>query len=137
MSSDTIDILSFQQYLTIQDLNATQHGGTYFCVVINEAGYGISMSTVNVLPAIVVQPQDFKTTVDQLANFTCKAESFPSPSYRWEKLNPTTPVVGESDPLLEIFPVLFTSFGDYRCIAFTNISGQVNETASDAATLFG
>lgn len=136
LSADTIEILSFEQYLNINDLNATQHGGAYFCVVINEAGYGISVSTVNVVPAFVAQPQDFKTDVGQAATFSCEAQSFPSPSYRWEKL-PSMPIEDVSGPVLVINPVTFSSFGDYRCIAYINVSGQINETASEAATLFG
>ena len=124
-------------YLLISNVNATLHGGTYFCVAINEAGYGISMSTLYVTPAFVTQPQDVKTTNGSTVEFNCEAQSFPSPSYRWEKLSPTMPIVGAEDRFLEFDPVLFHDFGDYHCVAFTNVSGMLNETESDNATLFG
>ena len=136
LSTDTIEILSFSQYLTINDLNATQHGGTYYCVVINEAGYGISTSTLYITPAFVVQPEDIKTDNGSNVSFNCEAQSFPFPSYQWERLTSTI-LDGETDPTLEFRPAVFDDFGDYRCIAFTNVSGLVSGTQSDNATLFG
>ena len=72
--------------MIIPDANATQDERTYFCVAINQAGYGISSSTLYITPAFVVQPQDIKTTVDTSVAFNCEAQSFPFPSYRWERV---------------------------------------------------
>ena len=46
-------------------------------------------------------------------------------------------IPGEDDTELTIDPVQFTDFGNYICVASINVSGTINETESDEATLFG
>ncbi len=130
MANETIDILSFESTITINNLNATQHGGVYYCVVINEAGYDISTSTLYITPAFVVEPEDIRTTNGSIVAFNCEAEAFPYPTYRWEKS--ALVLTGEIEQVLEFDPVLFNDFGNYSCIASIDIAGVVNETSSSA-----
>ena len=135
MANETIDILETGPYYVIENLNATQHGGTYYCVVMNEAGYDISTSVVYVTPAFVVEPEDIKTTNGSTVAFNCEAQSFPFPAYSWEK-DSSTELEGENEQTLEFDPVTFNDFGNYSCIASINVSGVVSEARS-VATLFG
>ena len=104
--------------LTINDIHAG-NGGNYTCVVSNAAGNDSATAALYVAPAIVTQPTDILTRNGTVVNFTCEAQSFPGPTYQWEKYSETMAAfisVG-SDPVLEFSPAVFGDEGSYRCVA--------------------
>ena len=104
--------------LAIDDVG-TVNGGNYTCVVSNAAGNDSATATLYVAPIVVTQPADILTRNGTVVNFTCEAESFPTPEYQWEKYDETVDTfirVG-SDPVLEFSPAVFGDEGTYRCVA--------------------
>ena len=120
--------------LTIDDIGAG-NGGNYTCVVSNAAGNDSATATLYVAPAIVTQPTDILTRNGTVVNFTCEAESFPAPTYQWERYDETMATFNTvgSDPVLEFSPAVFGEEGSYYCRATSN---RVAVT-SDNATLTG
>ena len=125
--------------LTISSINATQDGGMYTCVVVNQAGQDSANVTLYVRPLIVDQPQDQFTRQGDSVTLSCRADSFPSPLYQWEKYNTTSEsyyqLPGETNRTLEIISVEFDDFGDYRCVAIAPVIGDTDR--SDNATITG
>ena len=76
--------------LTISTINATEDGGSYECVVINDAGFGVATANLYVRPIIVEDPVDMEPSTGDNITLSCRAESFPYPEYRWEMMNPDT-----------------------------------------------
>ena len=125
--------------LTISSINATQDGDMYTCVVVNQAGQDSANVTLYVRPLIVDQPQDQFTRKGETVTLSCRADSFPSPLYQWEKFNTTSEsyyqLPGETNHTLEFSSVEFDDFGDYRCVATAPV---INDTdASINATITG
>ena len=104
--------------LTIDDIGAV-NGGDYTCVVSNAADSDSATATLYVAPAIVTQPTDILTRNGTIVNFTCEAESFPAPTYLWERYDETmaTFISIGSDPVLEFSPAVFGDEDSYCCIA--------------------
>ena len=127
--------------LTLSNVD-TSVSGTYYCAVINEAGSGVATANLYVTPNITTQPASVAVPTGlNGSTLTCMADSFPDPEYRWEKRS--TPedeyseVPDSEGSLLTINSVTHSTNGYYRCIAYTNVSGIINETASDPATVTG
>ena len=133
-SDENVDISSNSTHsvLTISNVNATQHGGGYRCVASNAAGNDSDIGTLYVSPVITVQPVETLLTSDgSTEQLVCVADSFPSPEYRWEKLNANANVFeaisGGNSGVLEFSTVQFSDYGVYRCVATApeiNISAE-------------
>ena len=125
--------------LTISSINATQDGGMYTCVVVNQAGQDSANVTLYVRPLIVDQPQDQFTRQGDSVTLSCHADSFPSPLYQWEKYNTTSEsyyqLPGETNLTLEFSSVEFDDLGDYRCVATAPVIGDID--ISDNTTIIG
>ena len=52
------------QSFTLHSINATQNGGQYFCIVINEAGVELNSTLFYIRPVITIQPQDVLTNAN-------------------------------------------------------------------------
>ena len=129
--------------LSLSNINSSV-GGTYYCTVINEAGIGVESVDLFVTPKIITHPVGIAAnTFDIVPALTCMAQSFPDSEYRWEKRETFGNEYFEipdsegasfnyADSLLS-----FIDSGYYRCIAYTNVSGIINETASDPAVITG
>jgi len=104
--------------LTISNIDAV-NGGNYTCVVSNAAGNDSATATLYVAPTIITQPADILTRNGTAVNFTCEAESFPTPEYQWEKYDETmgTFIIVGSNSVLEFSPAVFRDEGTYRCVA--------------------
>ena len=127
--------------LNITSVNATEDGGIYECVVINAAGSDTTTVTLNVRPNFIEHPMDMETNTGDNITLTCRAESFPSPQYRWEMMNRTTnmfePVTnGATNNVLELNSIEFSNFGMYRCCATAPDPVNV-ELCSNNATVTG
>ena len=132
-------ILTNRSSLTINSVNITNDGGSYTCLVINEAGVGREDTILYVRPVITVQPMDVLTEAGQQVILTCLADSFPALTYQWEMMNRTTmnfdTLTGENSTSLVFSSIQFEQYGRYRCRA-TTPTIDVNVT-SDAALITG
>ena len=129
--------------LTLSNVD-TSVAGTYYCTVLNWAGYDTETANLYITPMIITHPEGINATVgDSVPTLTCMADSFPDPEYRWEKRNSSKDEYSEipdSDGSSLSYTDSYISFptnGYYRCIAYTNVSGIINETASDPAIVSG
>ena len=127
--------------LTLSNVD-TSVSGTYYCaVVLNEVGIGIEAASLYITPKITAHPVGINATVGVSHTLTCMANSFPDPEYRWEKRSTLedeySEVPNSEGSSLKFQPVFYSTNGYYRCIAYTNVSGIINETASDPATVTG
>ena len=132
-------ILENGTILFIESINATLNGGSYECVVINEAGLGRNDTTLYVRPVITEQPMDVETEVDNIVTLTCIADSFPAPDYQWEMMNRSTgafePIDGETNTTLVFDYVDYEDYGTYRCEVTTP---NINEViTSEEAVITG
>ena len=119
--------------LSLSSINATQDGGGYVCVAIDEAGAG-SSSIANLYVSLEITTQPINQYVRRGDNvtLTCTADSFPAPTYQWEFFNTTLerfmPIPAEvsgTNPVLAIGEVEYQGFGTFRCNVTTEI---INET---------
>ena len=137
--NDTSLIVGNEQTLVLINVNVS-HGGSYDCVVINDAGYGIDSSILFFVPKFVVHPQNVELEQMQTLRLTCEAEGFPSPSIQWEKMNRVTgmfeAISGEISTVFMINSVNFSDFGMYQCVASNVINGvEYNATSSAALVI--
>ena len=124
--------------LNITSVNATEDGGQYSCVVVNQAGYDEATITLNVRPNIIKNPESQRVAPGVNVTLSCRAESFPSPDYRWEKLNTTDmfmTVDGSNSSTLVLSSVDHGDNGVYRCVA--SAPGVNGEAFSGNATVTG
>ena len=126
--------------LNISTVTATEDGGSYECVVINDAGFGVATGNLYVRPNFIEHPMDTEPSTGDNITLSCRAESFPFPQYRWEMMNRTTnmfePVTGATSNMLELNSIEFSDFGMYRCCA--TAPDPVNaELCSNNATVTG
>ena len=81
---------------------------------VNQAGQDSANVTLYVRPLIVDQPQDQFTRQGETVTLSCRADSFPSPLYQWEKFNTTSEsyyqLPGETNRTLEFRSVEFDDF---------------------------
>ena len=127
--------------LTLSNVNSSV-GGTYYCVVVNEAGFGTDTVNLYITPKIITHPMssNYASAGMPSSALVCQADSFPGPQYRWEKLhsNGNYHVQPGKSYTLDFESVIsYDDIGYYRCIAYTNVSSIINETASDPAIVSG
>ena len=127
--------------LILTDITAPANGGTYDCIVINDAGFGHNSGTLYVLPTIVQDPMDTLARAGDVITLTCLAESFPYPTYQWQMMNRISGfydnITGETEASLTPFAAAFSSFGRYRCVASNVIDGIERTVSSSSALLTG
>ena len=135
----TDEIITIGNNLTISSINATQDGGGYDCLVINEAGAEQNTSTLYVRPVITEQPDDQYVVDGQTITLSCRADSFPAPEYQWEMMNRTTrmfeSIENATDPTYIISSISYYDYGKYRCVATAN--GIAENATSEPALITG
>ena len=112
-------------------------GGEYTCVVSNTTSSDNTTVTLYIRPYIIVNPQQqLLAEVGSSVTFTCQAEAFPSPSYRWEKVD--DPGFESSEQNLIVGFISYSDAGCvYRCVAFITVN-MTNYTAqSEDGLLIG
>ena len=131
-------IVSNTSVLFIGSVNATENGGTYECVAVNDVGFGVAQSILYVYPLIVEHPQDHLTMNGSSVILRCRAESFPYPQYQWQKYSTATKsylnLAGQTSEDYT-FVSSYSSFGDYRCMVTTPTINVV--VHSNVSTLAG
>ena len=120
--------------LSLDYVNSSFDGGSYTCLVINEAGIGREESILYVRPVITVQPMDVLTLAGEQVVLTCFADSFPPPQYQWEMMNRSTGMFDrlqeENGTSLVLESIEFKQYGRYRCkaiIPIINVNTSSNE----------
>ena len=135
--NNTSLIISKNQTLVLYNINGS-FGGTYDCLIINNAGFGIDSSILFIIPEFVVHPQDKELKQMQTLRLKCEVEGFPFPYIQWEKKNRETGIYEETPcvDVTEFFisSVAFSDFGMYRCVA-TNVINGVEYNATSLAAL--
>ena len=105
--------------LELTSINAS-HGGMYECIISNDAGNEALSTNVFIRPYFVEQPHDnVYTEVDRNVTLDCNAESYPYPSFQWEKKDDDGAFVsisGETGRYLMFSSVTTDVIGEYRCI---------------------
>ena len=130
----SISDVSQLSVLSISNVNATEDGGEYRCVVSNAAGNSSDNVTLNVRPVITVQPiETLLTSNGSSEQLVCIADAFPAPAYRWEKLIDGRIAVVSNTSTLSFSPVMFGDEGTYQCVAIS-LEIEVNSTST---TVFG
>ena len=127
---------STHSVLTISNVNATQHGGGYRCVVRNAAGNDSDNGTLYVSPVITVQPvETLLTSNGSMEQLMCVADSFPPPVYTWQKLsNAGSFIITSGEPeananILRFSPVNFGDEGSYRCVAVSQEAEAISQSS--------
>ena len=124
---------------SISSINATQNGGQYSCVVINEAGIDANTTTLYVRPEIIQQPETVYTEANVSVSLTCLADSHPRPQYRWQKLNMMNGqfefIMNANEFTLSFPSVNYEDYGVYRCVV--NAEGIIENATSDNAVING
>jgi hypothetical protein len=129
------------QIRVVIDMSSINHtdGGIYSCHGTNIAG-NVS-ATVLLLVRPIVEPELTLARNGDTVIFKCLAQSFPEPSYIWEKISMTDSsgsgslldVFGSgsndnqiiTQPILEFQPVEYEDNGNYHCIIMFNGEWQV------------
>ena len=132
-------VLTMNPVFDLNNITAPENGGEYICIAVNDAGIGLSTSTLYVIPEFLQEPQEIKIEVGVDESFTCEAESFPFPVYQWERLvNGEIEVVsGEDGTVLLFTPATYADAGVYRCVVTNTINNTLNSIESQNAILFG
>ena len=134
---DELVVVSNDSALVLESINGAD-GGLYTCIAINEAGSDNSTVTLYVRPEITTQPMDQFVDPGDNITLTCIADSFPAPTYQWQRMNMTT---GEFENLQDETNALYTiynihdKFGTYRCVVTTAIINEV--IMSNSSTVSG
>ena len=133
----TLTIISNESRLVLESI-VGDDGGEYTCIAINEAGFGNDTVTLYIFPNITRQPVNQYVQSGDTVTLYCEADSFPPPTYQWERRNETgnfMAILGETNTNLTIVNIQYEEFGDYRCVATTPI---IDETAtSNTAVITG
>ena len=105
--------------LELTSINAS-HGGMYECIISNDAGN--EALTTNVFIRLYFAEQTLEnvyTEVNGNVTLDCNAESYPYPSFQWEKKDDDGAFVsisGETGRYLMFSSVTADVIGEYRCI---------------------
>ena len=133
------EIITYGNNLTISSINATQDGGGYDCLVINEAGAEQNTSILYVGPVITEQPDDQYVDDGETITLSCRADSFPAPKYQWEMMNRATkmfePIENATDTTFTISSISYNDYGKYRCVA--TAYGIAENATSEPALITG
>ncbi len=130
----------------VVNVSRPRDGGEYTCLVSNDAGNDTDTTTIYIEPRFIIEPEDNFTSIGQSASFMCRAEGFPNPVYRWDRLasldaSVSVEVVNTSGPFLDFNPVVFGDEGYYQCVASlvfpTSLLRPDSERMSRVATLTG
>ena len=144
---DNYSALQIRLRFTIASVNYT-HGGIYSCIANNTAGEVEATTLLLVRP--VVEPPEVLARNGDMVTLMCLAQSFPEPSYVWERLRDSSDSDTISDvfgyvsgsgenmmathPFLDFETVRYGDEGVYRCMV--NIKGTW-KASSDGVLLAG
>ena len=132
--------VSNSQTLMVNNITAL-NGGEYACIVINDAGTGLSTSDLYVKPYFIEQPSDVELYYTDRLVLSCDAEAFPKFTLQWQKFdevgNYFVDLMEENETELIFENALLDNSGEYRCVASIIINGSPVTTNSTVATVIG
>ena len=106
--------------LSIDNVNATEDGGSYSCFVFNTAGADLEIGELFVNPVVTIPPRSVLTNASERVRLTCFGDSFDPPQYQWEFMNRNTqqfePIEGENSTELVFDSIDFDEYGMYQCV---------------------
>ena len=118
-------ILVNDSVLSLNNITGAMDGGSYTCLVINEAGVGRQETILYVRPMITQQPMDTIANNGTMVTLTCIADSFTAPEYQWEFMNRTTEqfetIEGETSTELSFSMIAYEEYGMYQCVVFAEV----------------
>ena len=117
--------------LTLPDIMAST-GGTYSCVVSNDAGNHSASTYLFVSPYFLEQPvESVHTSNGSTFNISCVAEAFPEPEYRWghEDGRDIRMEILVNTTVFVISRIQFGDEGNYYCNITSNNNGIVSRSA--------
>ncbi len=115
--------------LSLPDVTAAA-AGDYSVVVGNEAGTVTSATarlTVNVPPAIAVQPLSRTVTVGSAANFTVQATGTAPLAFQWRRNG--NPITGATTAAYAINAAALTDAGDFT-VVISNVAGSITSSVA-------
>ena len=116
-STMTISVVGMDPLLEIVSVNAS-NGGSYHCIIFNDAGFETVDTNLSVAPLFIVQPQSINREVNEYTNFTCETVSFPNPYYQWQRyVDGQFESIPDTNTPTLTFRVASDSYGLYRCVA--------------------
>lgn len=127
--------------LTINITSGQNDGGDYTCIAVNEAGFDNTNVTLLVEPVIITGPVSQYIKPGDDVTFSCEADSFPPPTYQWERMNVSMSrfepinLIGSDSPNYTIKNVDSDNFGFFRCVAMA--TGITENATSEVAILTG
>ena len=130
----TLTIVSNESRVVLESI-VGDDGGEYTCLAINEAGFDNDTVTLYIFPNITIQPVNQYVQPGDTVTLYCEADSFPPPTYQWERKNESgnfVAISGETNTNLTIVNIQHVVFGDYRCVATTAI---IDETATSSTAV--
>ena len=126
---------------SLSSINATQDGGEYTCIVVNEAGTETTTVTLYVRPTFTTQPMNQYVRPGDSVTLTCIADSFPAPNYQWQRMNMTTKqfqdLSGQTDTTYTIANIVHRNFGRYHCQVSEHIMNELLIANSNTAIIIG
>ena len=132
--------VSNSQTLMVNNITAL-NGGEYACIVINDAGTGLSTSDLYVKAYFIEEPSDVELYYTDRLVLSCDAEAFPKFTLQWQKFdevgNYFVDLMEENETELIFEDALLDNSGEYRCVASIIINGSPVTTNSTVATVIG
>ena len=127
------DTIISKNYSTL--LSNHSLGGTYTCIVTNEAGSDNASAIVFIRP--VVLPEVVIASNGDLVILICQVQAYPSSIIRWEKENSMGifEAVNRSESTLTFRPPAVRDEGVYRCVA--SVEGQSDKISTTVSRITG
>ena len=132
--------LTTSSTLVLTNISAPVNGGEYTCLTINNAGFGLSTSTLYFKPQFIEEPVDreVNSLLDSVS-LRCKAEAFPFPNYQWQKRvsGAFVDIARETNEVFVEDDAEHSDAGVYRCVVTNTINNTVYTIISREATIYG
>ena len=134
-----LDNITSDYFLSFTVSGGAADGGYYICIAVNEAGYDTDNVTLYVSPAITLNPVDQYAHPGDTVTISCLADSYPPPTYQWQRWNTATNMYenidGETMTSYTIDDIDYDQFGLYRCAVTTPTINEM--TFSQPALITG
>ena len=128
--------VGISQTLMINDIAASS-GGEYTCIVINDAGTGLSTSDLYVEPYFIEEPSDVELNYADRLVLSCDTEF----TLQWQKFDEVdgqfVDLMEENETKLIFENALLENSGEYRCLIMNDINGSEVIINSTVATVIG
>ena len=134
-------VISTEPTLSLTNISSLINGGTYYSIVVNDAGYEITPRSIYFLPRFLRQPEDVFADVNDSVAFTVEVDGSPFPNIQWQRLvdDNFENLPGKNQTILLFESVDFSDAGIYRSVISITINSTeytVNSTEVALAGIF-